>query len=389
MKGIYLTIAGVVCTLLCSCAGSVEQAIDRECSALFDDGGPGAAVLVMQGDKVLFDKGYGLSRLDRTTDNKTNGETLFNIASCSKQFTAVAVLQLTEAGKVRLDAPVSEYFPELNADIWDSVEIRHLLSHSSGVPDARGYLSREERVLGDETTATEYLKTLETLHFPPGSDYEYINPTYVLLGQLVERVSGMPFTEYMEQNVLRPAGMQRSRYFEPGIEDMYENTAHGYEYGDLSGEGEEHHSKGQFTNYDLRFREGHDWYEYDYGEETFFGTRPDGGLYSSTHEIAMWEKALRKMNLQEAWSPHTKVSGSQWSDYQNREGTWYGYGWFIEPEKGCVYHTGDNGGFKALICRYPEKETLVVILANRTDWDRYALKSRIEELLFQDLREGE
>lgn len=79
-------------------------------------------------------------------------------------------------------------------------------------------------------------------------------------------------------------------------------------------------------------------------------------------------------------SPHTLVSGSPWSDYQNREGTWYGYGWFVEPEKHCIYHTGDNGGFKILVARYPEKDALVLVLANRADWDRYALKTRIEEI---------
>ena len=89
-------------------------------------------------------------------------------------------------------------------------------------------------------------------------------------------------------------------------------------------------------------------------------------------------------NLQTAWSPQTKVSGSEWSDYQNRPNTWYGYGWFIEPAtdstKTVIYHTGDNGGFKILAARYPEDDALVLVFANRADWDRYALKQQIEHI---------
>ena len=145
------------------------------------------------------------------------------------------------------------------------------------------------------------------------------------------------------------------------------------------------------------------WYEYDLGEETFFATRPDGGLYTSTHEFVQWEKFLRKVDslsttlqkkdlspfnfhfsIRSAWTPQVQVSGSPWSDYQNRPNTWYGYGWFIEPAtdstKTVIYHTGDNGGFKILAARYPEDDVLVLVFANRADWDRYALKQQIEQI---------
>ena len=89
-------------------------------------------------------------------------------------------------------------------------------------------------------------------------------------------------------------------------------------------------------------------------------------------------------HLQTAWTPQVQVSGSPWSDYQNRPNTWYGYGWFIEPQtdstKLVIYHTGDNGGFKILAARYPEDDALVLIFANRADWDRYALMQQIEHL---------
>ena len=354
--------------ILTSCTSSRD--LDAVCSDIFPAGEPGAAVLVQQGDKVLFEKYYGLASLpDR---QKVGSDTRFNIASVSKQFTAVAVLQLAAAGKVDPEAPVGRYFPEYKDPLWQRVKVRHLMSHSSGIPDERGYLSREAKVKGDDALATEYFQWLDHLHFEPGTEYEYINPTFVLLGTLVERVSGQPFTDYVKEHIFGPAGMTDTAYI--GEE---ENAAHAYEY-DREGEESEEHDA-------FRPEGTHDWYEYDYGEESFFGTRPDGGIYTTPRDFVKWEQALPRLLpeafLKEAFEPRVLVSGSRWSSYQNRPGTYYGYGWFLEPEKGCIYHTGDNGGFKILAARYPEKQTLVLVFAARADWDRYALKTRIEQIL--------
>ena len=361
---------------------SIKQ-IDNLCTSLFPQGEPGAAVLIMQKDKVVFDKGYGIA--DINSRKPIDGNTFFNIASVSKQFTAVAILQLAEQGKLSLDDPISHYFPEFKALFWKDIKIKHLLSHSSGIPDARNGMTRQQRIHGDEKLATAYMKDLDYTHFAPGTNYEYINPTFVLLGDIVSKVSGMPFTQYMEQHVFRPAGMKETLYFDRDHQDRIPNMAHAYEYGDLSEMQEEHSataaSRGSSRN----------WYEYDFGEETFFATRPDGGIYTSTHQFVMWEKALRrnkvlsKASLAQAHTPQTYISKSTYSEYQRRPNTWYGYGWFIEPKTNNsplkIYHTGDNGGFKILAARYPQAETLLLIFANRTDWDRYAVMSKIEKIL--------
>ena len=319
---------------------------------------------------------------------------MFNVASISKQFTSVAVLQLASDGKLSLEDSLSEYFPEYSDPLWNKVRIKHLLSHSSGIPDARGAMPKERKITADEAVALEYLDTLNYLHFDPGTEYEYINPTFVLLGRLVEMISGEPFTDYVKEHIFIPAGMEKTCYFSPDAK--IDEMAHGYEYSDVDNMPEERiagDSKGV-----------KDWYEYDYGEETFFATRPDGGIYSSTHEFVSWEKALRESlegkegailpseYLKVAMTPHTKVSASPWSDYQNRPDTWYGYGWFIEGNNLVdnyfsdandvwIYHTGDNGGFKALVARNPSKEIMIAIFACRADWDRYALWKKIAALL--------
>lgn len=333
---------------------------------MFPAGEPGAAVLVMMADSVVFDRGYGIADLD--TGVPIDGDTFFNIASVSKQFTAVAILQLASRGLLCLDDPVSRFFPEFEAGFWNEISVGQLMSHSSGIPDARNY-PRDVKVNGDEALSVAYLDTLSFLHFAPGTAYEYINPTFVLLGYIIEKVSGQSFTDYMADNVFEPCGMSRTLYFDRDRQDLIPNMAHGYAYAD-----------------EIPRR----WFEYDFGEETFFATRPDGGIYTSTHEFVRWERALRCSRLlpedclQEAWTPRTYVSGSPWSDYQNRPNTWYGYGWFIEPAtdstQKVIYHTGDNGGFQILAARYPDTASLVLVFANRQDWDRYALMQRIEAI---------
>ncbi|MCQ2334266.1 MAG: serine hydrolase [Paludibacteraceae bacterium] len=373
--------------LLGSCSPSVERQLGDLTERVFaGQNEPGAVVLVHD---ATHDICVCTGVADMEQGRPVNRQTLFNIASCSKQFTAVSVLQLVAAGKVCLNAPIADYFPEYTHPLWQKVTIAHLLSHSSGIPDARDYLPREKKVYGDEELATEYMQWVDSLHFEPGTAYEYINPTFVLLGQLVERVSGEPYTEYVYRHVLQPAGMLHSTFFDPanpifdGHAPQGANTSHGYEYADVSEMPEERPAS---VEADMPKQ----WYEYDYGEETFFATRPDGGLYSSAEDLLRWENYLQAQMadttclarlLQDAMRPHTCVTGSVWSDYQNREDTWYGYGWFVEPEKGCIYHTGDNGGYKILIARYPKNDGLLIVLANRADWDRYAFQTQVEKLM--------
>ena len=337
---------------------------------LFPDGEPGAAVLIMKDEKIIFEEYYGLANLPNGP--KIDKDIRFNIASVSKQFTAVSILQLIAKGNISLEESMDLYFPEYTDPIWKKIKVKHLLSHSSGIPDDRDYLTREQKIYGNESIALEYMQWLNYTHFEPGTNYEYMNPTYVLLGRLIERKSDQNFTNYVNDHIFKPANMTQTAYI-----FQEQNPAHAYEYDRDSGEGEE--SGGD------RPEGPHNWYEFDYGEETFFGTRPDGGIYTTPRDFVKWELALPKLLpenlLQEAFKPQTYVYGSNWSDYQNRPDTWYGYGWFIEPEKQCIYHTGDNGGFKILASRYPKNKTLVLVFAARADWDRYGFKTKIEEIL--------
>ena len=283
---------------------------------LFPEGEPGASILIKKGDKIIFEEYYGLTTLPKGP--KTDKNIRFNIASVSKQFTSVAILQLVSKGLISLEEKsLDYYFPEYKHPLWKKIKVKHLLSHSSGIPDARGYLTKEQKIHGNETLALEYLNWLNYTHFEPGTNYEYVNPTYVLLGRLVERISGQNFTNYVEEHIFSPVNISQTLYI-----FQEQNPTHAYEYDCDSGDSEE--SGGD------RSEGTHNWYEFDYGEETFFCTRPDGGVYTTPRDFVKWEKALPSLLpesiLQEAEKPNTYAYGSNWSDYQNRPDTWYGYG---------------------------------------------------------------
>ena len=374
---LFYYLISIFITNLISCDNSEKlkdqspniEKLEKILDELFPNDEPAAAALIVKDDKILFEKYYGLTSLPNGT--KTNAITTFNIASISKQFTAVSILQLVEKGNLSLDEPLFTYFPEYEDPLWKKVKLRHLLSHSSGIPDARGYLNRTQKIFGDEELALEFLDNLTTLKFEPGTNYEYVNPTYVLMGRLIERITQKNFTKYVQENIFDKADMTQTAYI-----FQEKNACHAYDYERDEGEGEEKSGD--------RPEGPHNWTEYDYGEETFFATRPDGGIYSNVRDFLKWEQKrpslLSKDLLDEAYKPHIKVYGSNYSDYQNRPGTYYGYGWFIEPEKKCIYHTGDNGGFKNLAARYPEKKGLILVFAARNDWDRYKVKTQIEEI---------
>ncbi len=377
-----------------SVCAAAEPALSDELDKLFAGrygaDSPGAAVIISVGDYIVYERYFGLA--DLGTREPISADTRFNIASVSKQFSAVAVLQLQKEGKVDIDKPVKTYFPQFQAPFWQRVTLRHMMSHSSGVPDARDRSSRQACVLATDKESIKYLDTLSYLKFEPGTAYDYINPTFTLLGKLIENISGEEFEEYQYNHLFKPGGITDIGYFVP---DRYiPNMAHGYilNDGESSGESDNGSSRANEVATEGVYldSEGRQWVEYDYGEETFFATRPDGGIYASARAMIQWERALQSGQLlppellDMARSPITTVTGSPWCTYQNRPDTYYGLGWFIDrtPERETkIYHTGDNGGFQAYLATYPESRVTVVTLENRNDHDRWSTQLEVEFLL--------
>lgn len=365
--------------------------IDSLLSERYLDDEPGAAILVADGDRVIIDKGYGLA--DLSSAEKIDGKTMFNIASLSKQFTSVGILRLQEMGKLSVDDSVAKFFPEFPSPRWREIQLRHLLSHSSGVPDARNH-SHEESLSVTDAESIEYMTDLKDFKFSPGTQYDYINPTFDLLGIIIGKASGMDFENFQKEQVFAPSGMKDILYFSPAL--TIKNMAHGYVSRDSakrSGSDSDSEKSNDGLHYGFHDSEGKEWAEFDYGEETYFATKADGGIYTCTRELLQWENALRnnlcisELSLSEAYSKHTKVSGSKFCNYQNRPYTWYGYGWFADETPGRplkVYHTGDNGGFQSYIAKFPGTDVNVIMLENRNDFDRWSTQTAIENILIEE-----
>lgn len=340
-----------------SCTHKEEKAvqqIDDLLTVLWPENEPGGAFLLLKGNRVILQKGYGLATLD--PDTKATPETFFCIASVSKQFAATAILRLAEEGALSLDDPVSKFFPHFKAGFFKNITLHHLLTHTSGIPDVRPRTDRQYVYYSTDVASYSYLDTLSFLNFEPGSAYEYMNPTYQLFYTIIEKASGMPFETYMRQALFDPAGMSETVYFEDGRD--IPRMAHGYRKNVNTGQ----------------------WEEYDYGETTFFASKADGALYTSLEEFVQWEYALRnnliisKEMTEKAHSSYTATDLPE---------TGYGYGWFISQchGKDKIFHTGDNGGFTLYAGRYPQSEVLMLVFSTK-DFEREDTVAALEDILF-------
>ncbi|HBG24574.1 MAG TPA: hypothetical protein DEO54_09165 [Rikenellaceae bacterium] len=324
-------------------------------SSLYPDKEPGAAVLILKGDSVVFEKGYGIANMESMTE--IDGNTFFNIASVSKQFSAVALMILAEEGKLSLDDSVKRWFPDFNSSIIEKITLRHLLSHTSGIPDSRDRSDRHFVTTATDIESYRYIGSLDKLNFEPGTRYEYMNPTFQLMYTIIERSSGIGFDEFMRTRVFEPASMRETTYFE--AEKQIPRMAHGYLYNKESAKFE----------------------EFDYGEESFFATKADGGIYTSVREFVDWELALRKNllvneeTINEAQTPKIEIPEIPYNHY--------GYGWFIENSPGFppkIYHTGNNGGFQIYAARYPKQEILYLVFSNRDDRNREETARKMDQI---------
>lgn len=329
--------------------------IDSLFTSLFPAGEPGAAVLILKGDDIIFDKGYGLA--DMETQAPIDGNTFFNIASISKQFSGVGLMVLQEDGLLSLDDNVQKFFPQFKAPFFKEITLKHLLSHTSGIPDSRDRSNRHYVLTATDKDSYAYIENLTELNFAPGTAYEYMNPTFQLMFTIIEMCSGQSYDDFMRERIFDPAGMAQTTFFEEG--KLIPRMAHGYRP----------NREGGFS-------------ENDYGEASFFATKADGGLYTSTQEFALWEKALRNNTIipapikEEAHSMHIAIPETPY--------TGYGYGWFIEEKPGFpkkVYHTGNNGGFQTYAGRYPEQQILLLVFATRDDWNREAMMEETDQVM--------
>ncbi|HMG89756.1 MAG TPA: serine hydrolase domain-containing protein [Chryseolinea sp.] len=377
MKPIFLYVVFLVlvgCSTKSTENQSLETALDNFFSGEFNPQEPGGAVLVVIDDSIVFSKGYGLANLETSESITTN--TLFNLGSISKTFVANGILLLAEQGKLSLEDSIIKYFPEFrDRSIAQRVKIKHLLTHTSGLPDIRDVASDTVFYLSAKDAENWYpITKTDSLLFEPGSQFEYSNPAYNGLALIIEKASGMKWQQFISTNIFKITGMQESTITDGPHPET--GVSHAYVM-----------NKGQ-------------WTEDDYGEEPTFAAAGNGGVWSSVEELALYERAIwnstflpketvevsRTAKRFDNWKG-TQPFTANWSWFKHGEtGELYspmiGWSWFIgvtpNGEK-IVGHTGSQGGFLCNYVAIPERKFFFVILCN-APLDVYRFSDKVMEL---------
>lgn len=325
--------------------------------------GPGASVLVYRDGQPVMRKSYGRSDLEAGT--AASSDTNYRLASISKQFTAAAILTLSEKGLVSLDDPIRHHLPSLPAEA-SGATIRHLLTHTSGLIDY-------EDVIPDGTAAqlrdADVLRLLESqrrLYFAPGTDYRYSNSGYALLALIVEKVSGRSFATFLRDEIFIPNGMNDTVAFEEGV-SLVARRAYGHSRVDSDSEGRGVRGEAAAG--------GRLWKRTD--QSVTSAVLGDGGIYSSIDDLARWLAALDAGAFAEAMIPRVATD-----DPAVR----YGYGWRISSHDGkpIILHTGETIGFRNALVRFPQQKLAVVVLTNRDEGEPRLLALAIAEALLCD-----
>lgn len=284
-------------------------------------------VLVARNGQVLFQKAYGNAVEEWNIANAL--DTKFELASLTKQFTGAAILLLAQAGKLDVNAPVTQYFAQA-PESWRGITIKELVTHTSGLPNNE--LKDFNKGICAPYTPEELIATFESrpLKFKPGTDWAYTNTEYYLLAYIIQLVSGEPYTDFLASHVFQPLGMNASG-FAPTLA-VIPKMANGYKKDGKS----------------LRHR--------DYFDRSLeIGA---GGVYSTASDMLRWsdalngEKLLNRKSLDLMFTPSSPGN--------------YGFGWFIETGKNQTkeYHEGSDPGFAAFEIRYPAEKAFVIVLSN-------------------------
>jgi CubicO group peptidase (beta-lactamase class C family) len=302
---------------------------------------PGGAILVLKRDSIVFAKGYGIA--DLKTQEPVTTKTLFNLGSISKTFVANAILMLQEQNKLSVEDSLLQYFPDFkNKAIAGKVKIKHLLTHTSGLPDNRQVGKDTVFYLTAKDAENWYPVTqADQVVFEPGTQFEYSNPAFNALALIVEKVSGMKWQTFIEQNIMKPSGMVTSTITDGPHPES--GVSHGY-----------------VTNHN-------EWQEDDYGEEPTFAASGNGGVWSSVEELALYERALRKATFLSSGTIEDSRTVKEFDNWSSAVRPGIGWSWFIGQTSDSlktVGHTGSQGGFLCNYVTIPEKEIFFVILCN-------------------------
>ncbi len=309
---------------------------------------PGAALAVIKDGKNIKTAAYGLANLELSVPVKP--DTVFEIGSVTKQFTAACVLLLQQDGKLSVDDKVAKHLPEIPA-AWTNVTIRHLLTHTSGI---KSYTGLDGFALTKHLKQKQFIEAIGTqpLEFQPGELWKYSNSGFNLLGFIVENVSGTNYWQFLRERLLQPLAMAHTTDRNPGA--VITNRADGYEQSDR------HHVN---RDYDLT--------------DVFSA----GAIVSTVGDLARWSGALDGDN---PLSAKSKVEMWTPQRLNSRKPTKYGFGWFIDEVEGHrnIGHGGSASGFSASLQRFPDDRLTVILLTNTDEQVATTLARKLATFCF-------
>jgi CubicO group peptidase (beta-lactamase class C family) len=301
-------------------------------------GGFNGAVLVSQYGKIIYKNAFGYSSFFKRDTNTT--QTQFQLASVSKQFTAVAIMQLHEKGLINYDDPVYKHIPSFPYD--SSITIRSLLTHVSGIPNYVYCLDKivnKHFPMSNDQIVNLFAQYKPGINYNPNTRFNYNNSNYVLLAYIVEKLSGMSFREYAQKNLFAPAGMSKSFIYDPMKPDLMASAAVGY----------------------TPRRNGYWQVPFDHLD----GATGDKGVYSTVEDLFKWdmalnsEKLVKMKTLEEAFQPaHV---------FKNMITKNYGFGWrlqLLDDGSWLTFHTGWWHGFKNYYMHNRKDNSSIIILQN-------------------------
>jgi len=345
MKNLHIIFLLILIPLISCKESQGEKSLSKEVqilNLLEEEGFNGNFLFAEKGEKKIE---INLGYRDFENQDSLQMKHQFYLASVSKQFTGMACLLLAHEGKLDLDDKLSSFYPEI--PYANSVSIRQMLNHSSGIPDYYG-LGVYKPGMTNQDVLDALLNDTE-LDFEPGSEFSYSNSAYVLLSLVAEKASGQTFSDLLEERVFKPLGMNSTLVFDQEKEMPPRAIGHTPE-----GEKKDYHA---FTT-------------------------GGGGLFSNIEDLYTWERALYTDKLlpqdvlQEAYKP---------GELPDPEMTAYGFGWFLDRGKPHrVWHSGSLEGFRNLMKRDMKEEILLLYLTNNSFGELAELSEKIEKILFEE-----
>ena len=326
-------------------------------------------VLIAEKGNIIYQKSFG--KANRATSEDLNAESIFELASVSKQFTAMGIMLLKKQGKLSYEDSLRKFFPELP---YHNITVRQLLNHTSGLPDYMQLFAQHwdsTKIATNSDMIRLLAKHKPPIRFLPGEKWEYSNTGYALLGSIIEKASGKSFGDYLQQNIFQPLDMKRTRVYRRRYEKKtIPNYAYGYVYDG---------KKKQFALPDSVNETAAMVFCLD-------GIVGDGTVNSTVNDLLKWDRALyteklvSKNMMNEAFQPGILNDGKKTS---------YGFGWGLEDLRGAgkiLHHSGGWPGYTTYIERNIEKDKTIIILRNHQVPGEVLKKTR--QILY-DLKEEE